>query len=177
MGTETSIFLGKKGGKIDPLKGVLYFSLLSKSLFMLGSAKDVSVGRDFARRWLFKGINWREKIVKGLLKFSEQCRNFDFSNFVEQIFSSDFKTNCKRFKIDLVESLSETMTKSFESFQEKDLTSAIKSFCLLIDFTLFYCGIWDRVNLRFLITTMVINIPTTINALAMISLSKGMIDA
>ena len=129
---EHLFFWAEKGGKTDPLKGVLYFSLLSKSRFMLSSGQDVSVGRDFAREWLFKGIDWREKIVKGLLKFSEQYRSFNFLNFVEQVFSSDFKTDCGRFGVDLVGFVSRMMTRTFESLQQKDLMSAIESFCICI---------------------------------------------
>lgn len=135
---ENLFFWAIKAGKIDPLKSVLYFSLLSKT----SHKKDVSVGRNFAREWLFKGIEWRDNVVNGLLEFSVKGRDFNFPSFVEQIFSSDFKSDCRKFGIDLSKLADKVMVRAFESLPDGDThTSAVKSFCIFIGDLLYNKGI------------------------------------
>jgi len=139
---EHLFFWANKAGRIDPLKSVLYFSILSKVRSLLTHERDISVGRDFARRWLFARIGWKEKVANGLLDFSAKGRTFDFQNFVEQIFHSDFKNDCVRFGVDLAEMATRKMSEAFESLPPSDAhVSAIKSFCIFIGTLLHDTGI------------------------------------
>ncbi|RLI82467.1 hypothetical protein DRP04_03895 [Archaeoglobales archaeon] len=126
-------FWAEKEGETNPSESVLYYSLLSKFYSKQHGKKylDVSVGRDWADKWLFKS-EWGDKILNELDKFVRDPENFDFDSFVENIFSSDFKTECKnagiilsrviknkmlsKFKISREESYSEIMKKAIEAF-------------------------------------------------------------
>jgi hypothetical protein len=127
---QKHLFFGiEKNGEINPLEGVLYYSILSKLYNEKEGSDDVSVGSLWARGWLFKG-GWRNVILGELEKFAKDPRNFDFVNFVDVIFHSDFYTDCKRARINLVDVIKTDMLKEFKAGND-DLESsqdAIKSF-------------------------------------------------
>ncbi len=106
---QNRLFLwAEKDGKKEPEESVLYYSLLSRYLSQITEIKDVSVGKIAARGWLFKR-KWKNKILRGLKRFAKKPEEFDFEDFVESAFSSEFKTKCKRKEVDLVEILRAVM--------------------------------------------------------------------
>ena len=121
-------FWVKKNGKIDPSKGVLYYSLLSRYYSTKKQTEDVSVGKLWAKGRLFKQ-DWKSRILKGLRKFVKDPNRFDFTNFVETTFSADFKTDCARAKIDLPKHL----TKMRDLFNKKSRKHSIESMKLAIE--------------------------------------------
>ena len=94
-------FWAERNGHMNSRHGVLYYSLLSRYKSISGSSPDVSVGSLWASRWLFKK-GWRKKIIVKLVDLTQNPNSFDFEKFVDHVFLSDFKSDCKRNGIDLV---------------------------------------------------------------------------
>ena len=93
-------FWAERNGHINPRHGVLYYSLISCCKAISGLSPDVSVGSIWASGWLFKK-GWRKKIIEKLTELTQNPDSFDFGKFVDHVFSSDFKSDCKRKGIDL----------------------------------------------------------------------------
>ena len=75
---------------------------------MLHLSSDISVGSRWASGWLFKK-GWKERIIEKLREYSRNPNLFDFNQFVDYVFSSDFKSDCKGKGIDLVTLVSNGM--------------------------------------------------------------------
>ncbi|OUJ18312.1 hypothetical protein AMET1_1223 [Methanonatronarchaeum thermophilum] len=130
LAKQDRLFLwAEKNGKKEPEESVLYYSLLSRYFSQIKEIKDVSVGKRAASGWLFKK-KWTDRIIHEIEIFAKGTDEFDFQEFVDKVFSSEFKTKCDRNEVDLVPILEESMGANRPSSDdtEERVKEAITSF-------------------------------------------------
>lgn len=86
-------------------KSVLYYSLLSR-YESADTGDDITVGSVLAKDWLFKS-NFYDRIVNGLLTLITDPDEFDLAQFYEDVFSAEFKTDCDRHDVPIIDRLDE----------------------------------------------------------------------
>lgn len=109
----------------EPSEGVLYYSLLSKFYSKGCGTEDVSVGTNWAKGWLFKP-GWKDNVTKELEKIAKDQANYVFHEFTKNVFSSDFKTDCRRAHVNISRIIKTEMLKTLRDTKGKDYVETVQ---------------------------------------------------
>ncbi|KXA93546.1 hypothetical protein AKJ64_00330 [candidate division MSBL1 archaeon SCGC-AAA259E17] len=101
LSSQNNLFLwAEKENETYPEESLLYYSLLSEYYSKEEDKNSIAVGSRAAKGWLFKQ-DFYERIINGLERYCRNPTDFNYQSFIDEVFHSDFKTDCSRSNVKL----------------------------------------------------------------------------